>query len=472
MTEGQSQLWRLVGSTLIEWMDAAVDQVRQNEETLNRLNVFPVADRDTGHNMLATLEGALAAMRQGDSRALARVVQRMVDGALVQARGNSGVILSQWLAGFSEAVQARSSLDAADLKRAFQSAARRARQQVASPVEGTILTVADALAEAARADEDLGQCLETALAGADSALSRTPLELPALAGEDLVDAGALGLVLIVRGFLSAAQGKRLAAASPKPAVAGALPAFRSPLTANYYDVEALLYHFLVSDPVGVLRQRLAEVGESIVIAPGVDLVKIHVHTDRLVELVEMLTAVGAIRQLECLDMRCQVEEHDGAAPVVVVVEDALQPLFESEWPVLSPSLAQDRPGTVWVETARPVEQGLAISSLGLAGQLLLDFVPSAPWAEERQRLEHRLQAMKSWLVTRERGGWRAQGIAYPTPETLADAFKRSVGALGVITVYLSAEATRREAVLWQDALGAELVQVPRNHPWLEIVWQP
>lgn len=89
MTEGQSQLWRLVGSTLIEWMDAAVDQVRQNEETLNRLNVFPVADRDTGHNMLATLEGALAAMRQGDSRALARVVPRVV-GKILQ------IMLSFW----------------------------------------------------------------------------------------------------------------------------------------------------------------------------------------------------------------------------------------------------------------------------------------------------------------------------------------------------------------------------------------
>ncbi len=463
----------MVGATLMTWMEGGLAELARHEQQLNQLNVFPVPDGDTGHNMVGTVESAVRAMRSNGDSTLAAVWQRIADGALMGARGNSGVILSQILMGFSESSEALSFFEARDLKRAFRRAAERARQQVAHPVEGTILTVADAMAEGCRDDGDLIGCLSSAVDAGEEALLHTQEQLPALAHAGMVDAGALGYVSLVRGWLLAARGE-----GPAP-VAESLPKATHSHHAvaddaeipYFYDVEALVYRFRMEDPAEFLSEQLPRIGDSVVIAPGRDQLKIHVHTDQPVRLMELLTRVGDIRQMECLDMRQQVAERHIAPGLTVVAPVPLHPLFRDAHRVLTPEVGVDAPHTLWINPPQALEQGLAVPSVGAAGQVTMEYDPGESWSVNRERMEACLRAMRWWIVNRVGTGYQWAGTVYESRQALGAAVQREIPHLGVITVYLSQNARREEAAFWQDAFNAELVQVPHQSPWMEIVWQ-
>src|SRR4030088_1647137 len=191
----------LLGS--LNWLSA-------NHEEVNRLNVFPVPDGDTGTNMLLTLQSAVEDIKESDAAEVSKIAKLASHGSLMGARGNSGVILSQIFRGFARAVEGKSSLTPAELATAFEEAANAAYRAVNKPTEGTSLTVAreagrSAAAAASSPDATVQRVIAAAAAGARAAVLKTPSQLQILRDAGVVDAGGYGLQIILEGMLKTVE---------------------------------------------------------------------------------------------------------------------------------------------------------------------------------------------------------------------------------------------------------------------------
>jgi uncharacterized protein len=180
---------------------AAYDWLAHNYEQVNRLNVFPVPDGDTGTNMLLTIKAAWNNIaRGGDDATVADVAEAAAEGAHQGSRGNSGVILGQILRGFSQSLRGKQDITATDLAQALQQASEAAYDAVPAPVEGTILTVSreisSAASSAAENTDDVRKVMEQVVEGADQAVQRTPEQLPVLKKAGVVDSGGKGLFFV------------------------------------------------------------------------------------------------------------------------------------------------------------------------------------------------------------------------------------------------------------------------------------
>src|SRR5260370_4167967 len=177
-----------------------------SHEEVNRRNVFPVPDGDTGTNMLLTLQSAVEDVKESNAAEVSKIAKLASHGSLMGARGNSGVILSQIFRGFARAVEGKGSLTPQELAAAFEEAANAAYRAVNQPTEGTILTVArEACRAAATAasspDANVPRVIAAAAAGARPAVLKTPSQLQILRDAGVVDAGGFGLQLILEGML-------------------------------------------------------------------------------------------------------------------------------------------------------------------------------------------------------------------------------------------------------------------------------
>src|SRR6202022_2495123 len=191
----------LLGS--LNWLSA-------NHEEVNRLNVFPVPDGDTGTNMLLTLQSAVENSKESNRAEVSKIPKLASHGSLMGARGNSGVILSQIFRGFARAVEGKTSLTPAELATALEEAANAAYRAVNKPTEGTILTVAreagrSAAAAASSPDASVVKVIAAAAAGARAAVLKTPSQLQILREAGVVDAGGFGLQLILEGMLKTVE---------------------------------------------------------------------------------------------------------------------------------------------------------------------------------------------------------------------------------------------------------------------------
>ncbi len=259
-----------------DWLDA-------NQETVNRLNVFPVPDGDTGTNMALTMRKVREVIERLEESHAGRVGSLVANGALFGARGNSGVILSQWWRGFAEALENHSSFNAELFAQACRNAVERSYKAVSKPVEGTILTVTrssmDAVIEKARTEPDLINLFDTKVRAANAALARTPELLPVLRDAGVVDSGGQGFVFILEGMLKALRGEAVAAAIDRDAMPQAL-GWREALAPQDeegygYDVQFLMHgHGL---DVEAIRARINQIGWSALVVGDARLVKVHVH---------------------------------------------------------------------------------------------------------------------------------------------------------------------------------------------------
>src|SRR5207249_4688676 len=199
--DGQLFKRALLGS--LNWLAA-------NHEEVNRLNVFPVPDGDTGTNMLLTLQSAVEDVKESNAAEVSKIAKLASHGSLMGARGNSGVILSQIFRGFARAVEGKRALTPAELAAAFEEAANAAYRAVNKPTEGTILTVAREAGRAAATasstpDANVPRVIAAAAAGARSAVLKTPSQLQILRDAGVVDAGGFGLQLILEGMLKSVE---------------------------------------------------------------------------------------------------------------------------------------------------------------------------------------------------------------------------------------------------------------------------
>jgi DAK2 domain fusion protein YloV len=311
------------GHQLLAALRHAAGMLHARVDEVNALNVFPVPDGDTGSNMLATIQAAIdeAEGVPERERTVPRVASALSLGALMGARGNSGVILSQLFRGLGEAVDATHAIGGIELAEALRQGCRAAFAAVAKPVEGTILTVARDVADAASraADDDGG--LEGVLAAAVSAatlsVERTPELLAILRQAGVVDAGGKGLELLLQGALASLRGEDVPdiEAVPQDIVLPALDA----LEAEGFGYETV---FVVTPndgarlDVGEIRQRLQQLGESVLVAGDYRAAKIHIHNERPDRVISYGLTLGSLSRIgvENLDRQAtQVRERVGSA---------------------------------------------------------------------------------------------------------------------------------------------------------------
>ena len=284
----------LDASAVREWCEAGLRELTSRREELDELNVYPVPDGDTGTNLVLTMESVVAATRQaGDD--LKAVVTAMAHGALMGARGNSGVILSQLLRGIADVLGPLAAADGRDLRHALTRATELGYAAVATPVEGTVLTVARAAADAAATAEDLAGVVCAAADGARTALARTPEQLPALARAGVVDAGGSGLCALLDSLVGVVTG---VAPAPRESVDTVVARDRSALVVAResgsdefgYEVQYLLD--ADDDAVAALRDRLSSLGDSLVVVGGGGLWNVHVHVNDVGAAVEAGVEAG------------------------------------------------------------------------------------------------------------------------------------------------------------------------------------
>ncbi|MDD7765282.1 MAG: DAK2 domain-containing protein [Peptoniphilaceae bacterium] len=279
-----------------------------NREIVNGLNVFPVPDGDTGTNMTLTIKSSIKNLENSDVKNCSDVVKAVSDGALMGARGNSGVILSQILRGFYVGAKDKEELDVETLKECFVNAYKVAYKSVIKPTEGTILTVIREMGEFAEKsytdfNDEVEFCNAILKVGFES-LNRTPEILPILKEAGVVDAGGRGLLYLFEGAL----GNEIVEINRnydfnKPARTEHLAA------QNDEDIEfGYCTEFMItsdSEEYTVLRDKLSEIGDSLIVVKGDNIIKVHVHTNHPGQAIEWALEFGPLHDLKIDNMRRQ-----------------------------------------------------------------------------------------------------------------------------------------------------------------------
>jgi hypothetical protein len=300
-------------------VQASLTWLKAHQQSVNALNVFPVPDGDTGTNMLLTMQAAWTEVDKVAGVSIHRMAHAIAHGALMGARGNSGVILSQLWRGFSRGLGGKATMEAVDFAAAMREGCSTAYKGVIKPVEGTILTIsraaADAAEKGAKATQDLMFIFEQVLAASKEAVARTPMQLDILRQAGVVDAGGQGLVVIFEGMLRHLRGETVDI-EPVAVTQGFAPG--TPLE----GVEEGQDYELVFD----LKPRtdlnwngmyddLTRFGTSIQVGGGEDELKIHIHvpTENFYKTQEYAFSLGTITKVAIENLQDQMAEIQAGA---------------------------------------------------------------------------------------------------------------------------------------------------------------
>jgi len=321
------------GRRLSRALFAAADWVAAGRDEMNRINVFPVPDGDTGTNFSLTLRAVADALRALGDVTLPETARGMARAAVLGARGNSGMMLAHFLLGFTESLGDRPSASTLDLALAARQGADRLYLSVDDPREGTILTVArDAAGAAERAaaeSGDIGEVVRTMLAEAEAALARTTEQMPALKEAGVVDAGGKGFVRMLEGVVRAMDGDPILTAVEANGAGSAavvVPAAQALVAADHdfrFCTEVLVRGERLP-PANEVRAAMHAFGVSVVVAVVSDILKIHVHTDTPEAVFSYAGRWGRIETTKADDMRAQHRRlgHPKRRPVAVVTDSS------------------------------------------------------------------------------------------------------------------------------------------------------
>ena len=302
------------GQNLKKALLAGAAWLEVNREAINDLNVFPVPDGDTGSNMSATMQAAIREIVDSDDTSAATIAARVAHAALLGARGNSGVILSQILRGLAAGLDKKQTFSAPDLALALQEAQRLAYRAVLKPVEGTILTVVRETAEAAQMSaqrgDDLVTLVQEVVMAARQSVARTPDLLPTLKEAGVVDAGGQGLCTILEGIWHYVRGEVGAtgvAASPVHTMSPEMGVKKGRVTIDEefgYEVVFLLRGEKLD--VEKIRQAITDMGGvSTVVAGDEKLLKVHTHTERPGAILDYGVSLGSLLDINIENLQEQ-----------------------------------------------------------------------------------------------------------------------------------------------------------------------
>ncbi len=304
------------GQSMKRLVEAGMTWLRTNQQTVNALNVFPVPDGDTGTNMVLTMQSAWNEIKDSGHRSISDMAAAVSKGALMGARGNSGVILSQLWRGFARGVHGKDVLDGATLAKAFAEARDTAYKGVVRPVEGTILTVARGVAEATQAalssTNDAITILEVAVKAADEWVQKTPEMLPVLKQAGVVDSGGKGLFFILEGMLRHVYGESLETPVMNVQPISSMQMQDAMETVEEGQDYEVVVDFLPRDDFDLQRfyGRLEEMGTSIQVGEGEGMYRMHIHVplDKRYEPIDYIMGIGTITKVAMENLLAQMDD--------------------------------------------------------------------------------------------------------------------------------------------------------------------
>lgn len=341
-----AKITKIDGNAFRQMMAAASSYLAENKEYVDSLNVFPVPDGDTGTNMSLTFQSAVAELAKVGSNNVGDLAQALARGALMGARGNSGVILSQLLRGFAQEADGLEVLDGQALAKSFSGASKMAYRAVMKPVEGTILTVAreagEASLRAAREKNDAYYVLKRFVASAKVSLDKTPQHLPVLREAGVVDAGGAGYLVIWEGALKYFDGELITTIDTKTKVEDQV--FAGVLSSEEIEFRYCT-EFIVQGkniPQNEMKEYYSTIGDSLIVVGDGDLVKVHVHTNNPGLALEKAVQYGELFKIKIENMveqnieavksgKAQWDTEDGA----VAFQSAKRAEVEKEFGVVA-----------------------------------------------------------------------------------------------------------------------------------------
>jgi uncharacterized protein len=319
-------------------INAGADWVLQNRDLLNKINVFPVPDGDTGSNMSMTLASAAKEMEAVKEVSLETVVKAAAWGALMGARGNSGIIMAQILSAFGEGIEGRQRLCAPDVVRALSRGAKKAYKAVLRPAEGTILTViretAEAIEQSVTAEADLSVLVDTMVNAARASVERTPLLLPKLQEAGVVDAGGLGFLLFLEGMQRLIHGVMVSdgAIHDETVFNGNAAEVPQERVGFRYCTEFIVKGAQISEEA--IKDALVSMGDSIVVVGDSHAARIHIHTGQPEEVLRHAADFGTVSSIKVDDMlvqhtrRLAAEDSSKSTSVIAItLGDGFRELF-------------------------------------------------------------------------------------------------------------------------------------------------
>lgn len=347
-------------------INAAADALKNNAEKINKLNVFPVPDGDTGTNMTLSMASGAEYERNEDDTHLGKLAQATAKGLLMGARGNSGVILSQIFRGFAAKIADKETLSARELADALMGGAETAYKAVMKPTEGTILTViresAAAANRTAKKTDDATQVMADALDAAEKALASTPDLLPVLKEVGVVDSGGQGLVIVLSAFYAVLSGQEVKTELDNANLDAMVLSLHNAGVQGELNPEDIEYGYCTEIMVDIAKgttydqkfdydtfyNHLAGLGDSLLVINDDDVVKVHVHTEDPGDVINWGTHFGSLRKVKVDNMRDQqaeaasvaaeqkahaVDEENEAGPDLAVITTAagkgIQEIFAS-----------------------------------------------------------------------------------------------------------------------------------------------
>ncbi|MCK4862829.1 MAG: DAK2 domain-containing protein [Dehalococcoidales bacterium] len=345
-----SQINSVAGQDMRDMFSAATSWLEKSSADIDALNVFPVPDGDTGTNMMLTMRSTMDEAYRAPDNSAAGVAHAMARGALMGARGNSGVILSQMWRGLAQGLEDKESFTAAELAAALQLSAQIAYKGVSNPVEGTMLTVMKDAAAAAQAqvdagNEDIISVLEATVSAAGDSVSNTPMLLKVLKDAGVVDAGGQGVYTILEGALQYLRGETELMRLRKPQIiVSDIPHVVSQPQSIAIDEVPYGYctEFLLKgeelDP-DVIKKRLLKKGESLIVVGDDSAVRIHIHTLTPGNILQFAAKLGTMHQVsvrnmdeqhqDFLEMQKERMPTTDTAVIAVAAGDGLTDVFGS-----------------------------------------------------------------------------------------------------------------------------------------------
>ncbi|MHA1879081.1 MAG: DAK2 domain-containing protein [Candidatus Heimdallarchaeota archaeon] len=296
------------GELLTKMMRNSATLLKKYRRHLNAINVFPVADGDTGANMYLTVEAIIEELDNNSNSSIVETAQLIARGSFMGATGNSGVILSQFFGGFSNSINKFENIGPMEFSQAFVDGAAKAYEAVLNPQEGTILTVirksAEAANKAAKSGASLIDVLEISYEAAKGTLEKTPDLLPVLKKAGVVDAGGQGFVYIMEGWIKAFKNEEVDDAEVTQVDALAQD------TEEDDEYQFCTEFIIESEDLTAeqTREILGKLGGSLVVAKNDDLIRVHIHTNEPKTVIKTCKLYGGISRLKIDDMSKQHRE--------------------------------------------------------------------------------------------------------------------------------------------------------------------
>jgi len=302
-------------------------RIEKEKEKINKINIFPVPDMDTGSNLAKTLEGIKKAIEKKEFKNLEELSEAVLNGAMVSAQGNAGVIYTGFLAGFLPVVN-KNPLDSKKLSKAMIAGAKKARASIQNPKEGTILDVIDATAksieENSKKEKNIVNLFEKAIRKAEDALLATREKMEIFKKANVVDAGGLGFLMILESHLEALESGKKIKKEKRPS-----EKVKTFIQTISYRYEAVFLIKNLKINIKELREKLSKLGNSLEVLQIKDKIKVHIHTDEPERVKEIARNSGKILDIRVEDMAKEISGEKSVREVSIgLVTDEIADLPE------------------------------------------------------------------------------------------------------------------------------------------------